>query len=58
MKQALAKANKKGYISVVGYSTAIVLGFFMPAISGLIYVSIAIMWIVPERSIESAVKGQ
>jgi uncharacterized membrane protein len=45
----------KGKLSPVGYLLAIVLAFYAPAISGVIYVAIAFIWLVPDRRIERVV---
>jgi uncharacterized membrane protein len=44
----------KGKISPVLYITAIVLSFVDPLIAGIIYVSVAVMWLIPDRRIERA----
>jgi uncharacterized membrane protein len=53
----LAKAlgrDIKGKISPVLYLTAIALSFVSPLIAGIIYVSVAVMWLIPDRRIERA----
>ena len=53
----LAKAlgrDIKGKISPALYVTAIALSFVDPLIAGLIYVSVAVMWLIPDRRIERA----
>jgi uncharacterized membrane protein len=45
-------ADLKGRLSVVLYALAIVLSFDVPALSCVIYVSVAVMWLVPDRRIE------
>lgn len=54
----LAKAlgsDFKGRISIVIYATGIAAAFWWPIISCLLYVAVAIMWIVPDRRIEDKV---
>jgi uncharacterized membrane protein len=56
---ALAKAvgkDFKGIISVVAYSAGIGLAFVTPVISSIIYLIVAIMWLLPDRRIEHLVK--
>lgn len=51
----LAKAigrDFKGNISVVVYALAIVLAFHYGIVSQLLYVAVALMWLVPDRRIE------
>ena len=43
----------KGLASPVLYATAIALAFVHPALSGLLYVAVAVMWLVPDRRIET-----
>ncbi len=53
----LAKAlgrDIKGKISPFLYLAAIVLAFVNPLIAGVIYVSVAVMWLIPDRRIERA----
>ena len=53
----LAKAlgrDIKGRISPALYVTAIALSFVDPLIAGIIYVSVAVMWLIPDRRIERA----
>ena len=42
----------KGKISIVGYVVAVPLAFVRPSIAFLLYVFIAIMWLIPDRRIE------
>ncbi|MEP6635499.1 MAG: TMEM175 family protein [Acidobacteriota bacterium] len=43
----------KGKISVVIYAIAIPLAFVQPALACALYVSVAIMWLIPDRRIET-----
>jgi uncharacterized membrane protein len=43
----------KGKISVVLYLVAIPLAFVHQALSDAIYVSVALMWLIPDRRIET-----
>jgi uncharacterized membrane protein len=43
----------KGKMSIVCYVAAIGLAFVNPVISGALYVSVALMWLVPDRRIEA-----
>lgn len=55
LKAAIQKSKFKGIVSQVCYVTAIVAAFWVPPISLLLYFVVAILWIVPERSIEKAI---
>jgi uncharacterized membrane protein len=52
---ALARAigaDRKGKISLLLYIAAIPLSFVQPWIAGILYVTVSIMWLVPDRRIE------
>ncbi|MCC7144178.1 MAG: DUF1211 domain-containing protein [Candidatus Eisenbacteria bacterium] len=46
----------KGKISLVIYAMAIPLAFIQPGIAGLCYAGVAVLWLVPDRRIESALR--
>lgn len=51
----LAKATgnlKKEMVSLVAYTCAIAIGFYMPLISALIYLLVAVLWLIPDKRIE------
>ena len=48
---ALGPTHKE-WLSSLGYSLAVPLAFVSPYISVAIYVSVAIMWLVPDRRFE------
>lgn len=51
----LAKAVGRDYkslISLVGYAVAVAIAIFIPLVSCLIYIAIAIMWLIPDKRIE------
>ena len=58
MQLALKKQNVKGYYSVAGYTLAIPLAFVQPAISGSLFILVSLMWLIPDRNIEKAVKAE
>ncbi len=53
LAQALGR-DIKGKISPILYMAAIGLSFVHPLIAGVIYVSVAVMWLIPDRRIERA----
>ncbi|MEO8146319.1 MAG: TMEM175 family protein [Bacteroidia bacterium] len=55
-KNAFDKLNRKGIFSIVAYSSAIPLAYYNTTISCCIFLLVAIVWLVPERSIEKALK--
>jgi len=55
----LAKAQEndwKGTVSWLGYILGIILGFFYPLISAVIYFLIALLWFIPDKRIERHLK--
>ncbi len=47
----------KGKVSIVFYGLAIGFGFVVPVVSYLIYIGIALLWIVPDKRLEKSVDG-
>lgn len=56
LEAALGK-DIKGKISLVCYVLAIAFAFFSQWISGALYVLVALMWLVPDRRIESKINN-
>jgi uncharacterized membrane protein len=48
----------KGKFSIVAYACAIALAFLNPWISFLIYVGVALLWLVPDKRIERTLAGK
>jgi uncharacterized membrane protein len=48
--------DRKGRISPLLYAAAIPASFLAPWLAGAIYVGVAVMWLVPDRRIERALK--
>ena len=53
--QAIGK-DRKGNISIALYLVAIALAFFIPWASLLLYALVALMWLIPDRRIESRIR--
>jgi uncharacterized membrane protein len=49
-------SDLKGKLSIVLYAVAIAVAFMRPWVSIALYVGIALMWLVPDKRIESAMK--
>ncbi len=49
-------ADYKGKLSPILYTLGIIAGFFLPWLAQALFVVVAIMWIVPDRRIERALK--
>ena len=56
LKQAFKTLNVKGIISIIAYSLAIVFAYITPIISGILFFAVAIMWIIPDKNLEKALK--
>jgi len=54
LKKAFLNLNKKGIASVIVYASAIPLACISPAISGILFFAVTIMWLVPDKNIEKA----
>jgi uncharacterized membrane protein len=54
--EALKKQRKKGIISLVGYLVAIPCAFYYPIVSAFLFVAIAIVWVIPDKNIERALR--
>ena len=51
-------ADVKGKLSPVLYALGIAISFYRPWLAGCIYIAVALMWLVPDRRLERAVKDQ
>lgn len=56
--QALKKQEAKGILSLVLYILAVVSGLFYPFVSGMLITFTAIIWLIPDRRIESALREE
>ncbi len=56
LKSAFQRHAKNGIVSQIAYAAAIPLAYVHPMISGIIFLLIAILWIVPAKEIEEAIK--
>lgn len=54
LKHALEKQQVKGYISLVAYTLAIPMAWVNELISGLLFLLVSVMWIIPDKNIEKA----
>lgn len=56
IKEAMKKLFKKEMFSIAAYSAAIPLAYVNYYISGVLFFATALMWLIPDRNIEKAVK--
>jgi uncharacterized membrane protein len=54
---AAVQRDAKGKISLLGYAVAIPLAFVNPVISIVLYVAVALLWLVPDPRIESRLQS-
>lgn len=52
--KALRTQKYKEYISIISYALAIVFAFISTKVSGILFLLVAILWIIPARKIEQA----
>jgi uncharacterized membrane protein len=55
LEKARGRRDPKEMIALAFYLTGIVLAFFVRYVSLLLYLTVAIIWIIPDRRIEKAV---
>lgn len=58
LKNAIQNLNKKSCISLIGYLLAILFAYIIPIVSHIIFFAVAIIWIMPDRNIEQALKEE
>ena len=58
LKQAFKNMKKKEIASTIAYTASIPLAYLSPIISGIIFFLVAIMWIVPDKNIEKALREE
>ena len=54
--ESLEKQSQKGTVSLISYGVAIPAAFIHPAISGVLFFWVAIIWLIPDKNIEKALK--
>ena len=50
-----AQRGRKGPITILAYLLAIALTFFWPLVAVVIYIAVALMWLVPDKRFESLI---
>ncbi len=58
LKKAFVNANKKGIFSLIIYSLAIPAAFIDPIISGVLFLVVSIVWLIPDKNIEKAFSNE
>ena len=58
LKKAFHNLNKKGVASMIGYTISLPMAYINLLISAFFFVAIAIMWLIPDKNIEEALKRE
>lgn len=58
LREALTNLNKKGIVSTIGYFSSIPLAYVHPVISAVLFITISIIWLIPDKNIEKALKDE
>jgi uncharacterized membrane protein len=58
LRKAFKILNRKGITSEIGYLLSIPIAFINTGISGILFVIITIMWLIPDRNIEKALNSE
>ena len=54
LTEAFRSLRRKGILSMAGYLSSVPIALFNPAISGILFLLISVIWLIPERKIEKA----
>ena len=58
LKKAFTNQNKKGVVSTFGYFVGVLLAYTSPIISVTLYFLVSIIWLIPDKNIEKALRGE
>ncbi len=56
LKEAFVHLNKKGIASTIGYFLSIPLAYIHPLISAILFITVSIIWLIPDKKLEKALK--
>lgn len=56
LRDALTRQKKKGIISLCTYMISIPCAYFAPWIAAVLFILLSIVWLIPDRNIEAALK--
>jgi hypothetical protein len=54
--KAAVGQDRKGKASLVLYVVAVIVAFWLTWVAQLIYIAVAIMWLIPDRRVENALQ--
>lgn len=55
---AIKGQSRKGMISLFAYLSAVLVAFWEPRVTGALFLLVALMWMVPDRNIEHALRDE
>lgn len=55
LQKVWKKQTRKGIMSLLIYSAAVIIAFLQPLIAGILIIAVAVMWLIPDRNIERAI---
>jgi uncharacterized membrane protein len=58
LREAFVILNRKGIASTIGYFISVPLAFVSPLGSAIIFIIISVIWLIPDKNIEKALKGE
>ena len=58
LRSAFKRLERKGIFSVIAYTSAIPLAFVNTIISYLLFLTVSVVWIIPDKSIERALENK
>ncbi len=58
LKRAFSNQNKKGVVSTLGYFLGVLLAYESPIISVVLYFFVSVIWLIPDKNIEKALRGE
>jgi uncharacterized membrane protein len=56
--EALKKQEKKGMLSMMIYITCLIMSFFSIIITAILILAVTILWVIPDKNIERALKEE
>lgn len=58
LKKAFENLNTKSYISIAGYTLAILLSYLGPFFAAILFFCVTIMWLIPDKNLEKALRSE
>jgi uncharacterized membrane protein len=58
LRSAFQVLRKKGIVSIIAYSTALVFAFINTTVSGCLFLLVSVLWFIPDKNIERALSKE